>query len=48
MRKGEELKTPRYASTTATRNYITARGIIPNNKKLTQGYNKVTALVNRL
>ena len=31
MRKGEELKAPRYASAAATRNYITARGIIPNN-----------------
>ena len=30
MRKGEELKAPRYASAAATRDYITARGIIPN------------------
>ena len=33
MRKGEELKAPRYASAAATRDYITARGIIPNNYK---------------
>ena len=31
MRKGEELKAPRYASAAATRDYITARDIIPNN-----------------
>ena len=30
MRKGEELKAPRYASAAATRDYITARDIIPN------------------
>ena len=30
MRKGEELKAPRYASA-ATRDYITTRDIIPNN-----------------
>ena len=29
IRKGEELKTPRYASAAATRDYITARDIIP-------------------
>ena len=29
VRKGEELKAPRYASA-ATRDYITARDIIPN------------------
>ena len=33
MRKGEELKAPRYASAAATRDYITARGIIPNKGK---------------
>jgi hypothetical protein len=32
VRKGEELKAPHYASTTATRDYITARDIIPNIK----------------
>ena len=31
MRKGEELKAPRYASAAATRDYITTRDIIPNN-----------------
>ena len=31
MRKGEELKAPRYASAAATRDYIIARDIIPNN-----------------
>ena len=31
LRKGEELKAPYYASAAATRDYITARGIIPNN-----------------
>ena len=30
MRKGEELKAPHYASAAATRDYITARDIIPN------------------
>ena len=30
MRKGKELKAPRYASAAATRDYITARDIIPN------------------
>ena len=30
MRKGEELRAPRYASAAATRNYITTRNIIPN------------------
>ena len=30
MRKGEELKAPRYASAAATRDYITTRDIIPN------------------
>ena len=30
VRKSEELKTPRYASAAATRNYITTRDIIPN------------------
>ena len=30
MRKGEELKAPRYASAAATRDYIIARDIIPN------------------
>ena len=30
MRKGEELKAPRYASAAATRDYITIRDIIPN------------------
>ena len=29
-KKGEELKAPRYASAAATRDYITARNIIPN------------------
>ena len=29
MRKGEELKAPYYASTTATRNYITTCDIVP-------------------
>ena len=28
--EGEELKAPRYASAAATRDYITARDIIPN------------------
>ena len=32
MRKGEELKAPRYTSAAATRDYITARDIIPNRK----------------
>ena len=32
VKKGEELKAPHYASTTATRNYIITRDIIPNNK----------------
>ena len=31
VRKGEELKAPRYASAAATRDYITTRDIIPNN-----------------
>ena len=30
MRKGEELKAPRYASAAATRDYITTCDIIPN------------------
>ena len=30
MRKGEELKAPRYASAAVTRDYITTRDIIPN------------------
>ena len=30
MRKGKELKAPRYASAAATRDYITTRDIIPN------------------
>ena len=30
MRKGEELKAPRYANAAATRDYITAHDIIPN------------------
>ena len=30
MRKGEELKAPRYTSAAATRDYIIARDIIPN------------------
>ena len=30
MRKSEELKAPHYASAAATRDYITARDIIPN------------------
>ena len=30
MRKGEELKAPRYANAAATRDYIIARNIIPN------------------
>ena len=30
VRKGEELKAPRYASAAATRDYIIARDIIPN------------------
>ena len=33
MRKGEELKAPRYASAAATRDYITIRDIIPNSKQ---------------
>ena len=39
MRKGEELKAPRYASAAATRDYITARGIIPNIKFTKLVYN---------
>ena len=31
VRKGEELKAPRYASAAVTRDYITTRDIIPNN-----------------
>ena len=31
MRKGEELKAPRYASAAVTRDYITTHDIIPNN-----------------
>ena len=34
VRKGEELKTFRYASTAAIRDYIIARDIIPNNFKV--------------
>ena len=30
MRKGEELKAPRYASAAAIRDYIITRDIIPN------------------
>jgi hypothetical protein len=30
VREGEELKAPRHASAAATRDYITARDIIPN------------------
>ena len=30
VRRSEELKTPRYASAAATRNYITTCNIIPN------------------
>ena len=30
MRKGEELKAPRYASAAATLDYIPTRDIIPN------------------
>ena len=30
MRKGEELKAPRYTSAAATRDYIIAYDIIPN------------------
>ena len=30
MRKGEELKAPRYASAAVTRDYIITRDIIPN------------------
>ena len=30
VRKGEELKAPRYASAATTRDYITTRNIIPN------------------
>ena len=37
MRKGEELKAPRYASAAATRDYITARDIIPNNRNTISG-----------
>ena len=33
MRKGEELKAPRYASAAVTRDYITTRNIIPNTTK---------------
>ena len=33
VRKGEELKAPRYASAAAIYNYITARNIIPNTYK---------------
>ena len=32
VRKGEELKAPRYASAAAIRDYITASDIIPNNR----------------
>jgi hypothetical protein len=32
VRKGEEFRAPRYASAAATRDYITTRDIIPNNK----------------
>ena len=31
VRKGEELKAPRYTNAAATHNYITTRDIIPNN-----------------
>ena len=34
MRKGEELKAPRYASAAATRDYIITRDIIPNKYRL--------------
>ena len=30
MRKGEELKAPRYTNAAVTRDYITTRDIIPN------------------
>ena len=30
MRKGEELKAPRYASAAAIRDHVTTRDIIPN------------------
>ena len=33
VRKGEELKAPRYASAATTRDYITTRDIIPNSIK---------------
>ena len=36
VRKGEELKAPRYASAAATRDYTTIRDIIPNNYKVTK------------
>ena len=34
VRKGEELKAPRYASAAATRDYIITRDIISNNFKI--------------
>ena len=36
MRKGEELKAPRYASAAAIRDYITAYDIIPKDRKSTR------------
>ena len=46
MRKGEELKAPRYASAAATRDYITIRDIIPNRNKLE--VNKQEMEINKL
>ena len=37
VRKGEELKAPRYASAAATRDYITTCDIIPNRYNKAQG-----------
>ena len=34
VRKGEKLKAPRYASAAATRDYITARDIISNSRRI--------------
>jgi hypothetical protein len=41
VRKGEELKAPRYASAAATRDHITTRDIIPTKADLEK-----TAVIN--
>ena len=38
MRKGKELKVPRYASAAAICNYIIVRNIIPNKRPIIQDF----------